>query len=111
MSTRRVLLAAAVVAGLSGCTGSEPDPAPAEAAVPTTATGVGTVVGIDPPNGTVTLQHGPMPEIGWPAMRMAFKASPQIIAAVKNGDRVEFDLKLEGLSSEITAVRRTLEAR
>jgi Cu/Ag efflux protein CusF len=89
---------------LTGCERS--DPAPAEAPAPRTVSGVGTVIGVDPPNGTVTLQHGPIPEIGWPAMRMAFTASPQIVAAARVGDRVAFDLKLAPGGGEITALRK-----
>jgi Cu(I)/Ag(I) efflux system periplasmic protein CusF len=106
VSTRRTLLAAAVAAGLTACTRADPAPAEAEASGPQGATGTGTVIGVDPPNGTITLQHGPMPEIGWPATRMAFKAPPEAIAAAKVGDRVEFDLKAVGPAFEITAVRK-----
>jgi Cu(I)/Ag(I) efflux system protein CusF len=105
MSIRRILLAAAVVAGLPACTRTDPEPAPAEAADAQTASGTGTVVGVDPANGTITLQHGPIAALGWPATRMAFSAPPEAIAAVKPGDRVAFDLKPDGSAYEIVAIR------
>ena len=43
----------------------------------------GTVTAIDKAAGTITLDHGPIPEAKWPAMTMAFKAAPSITDAVK----------------------------
>lgn len=105
MSMRRTLLAAAVTAGLTACTQADPQPA-ADAGARTTATAVGTVVGVDPENGTITLQHGPIIELGWPATRMAFAAPPEAIAQAKLGDRVSVDLKLAGGAARITALRK-----
>lgn len=96
--------ALAMVLALAAC--GRPEPTASEAPAPKTAHGVGTVIGVDPPNGTITLQHGPMPEVGWPAMRMAFKAPPQAIAAAKLGDRVAFDLKFGPGGAEITQIRQ-----
>jgi Cu(I)/Ag(I) efflux system periplasmic protein CusF len=77
--------------------------APAESKV---AKGTGTVTAVDSAAGTVTLDHGPIAEIGWPAMTMAFKASPAVTAQAKVGDRVDFDLKMEGGAGEVTALRK-----
>lgn len=105
MSMRRILLAAALSAGLPACSPGEPEATASQAPEAKTVSAVGTVIGVDPPNGTITLQHGPIAELGWPAMRMAFKAPPEAIAAVQDGDRVAFDLKLAGGQAEIVAVR------
>jgi len=72
----------------------------------TTAKGTGTVTAIDKAAGTITLDHGPIPEANWPAMTMGFKAAPGLTDSVKVGDKVAFDLKLEGGSGEITAIAR-----
>lgn len=69
-----------------------------------TAKGTGTVTAIDKAAGTITLDHGPIAEAGWPAMTMAFKAAPALLDSVKVGDKVAFDLKLEGGSGEVTAI-------
>ena len=37
-----------------------------------TGQGVGVVQAIDPAARTITLKHGPIPTIGWPAMTMTF---------------------------------------
>lgn len=40
---------------------------------------------------SVTLSHGPVPALQWPAMTMTFKlASPQLATGIKTGDRVSF---------------------
>jgi len=70
------------------------------------AKGAGTVTAVDPAAGTITLDHGAIPEVNWPAMTMAFKAAPGVTHSVKAGDKVSFDLKVEGGTGEVTAVRR-----
>lgn len=70
------------------------------------AKGHGTVTAIDKTAGTITLDHGPIPEAKWPAMTMAFKAAPAITDAVKVGDKVDFDLTLTGNAGEVTAVTK-----
>jgi Cu(I)/Ag(I) efflux system protein CusF len=70
------------------------------------AKGTGKVTAIDARAGTVTLQHGPIAEAGWPAMTMAFKATPAIVGQVKIGDKVDFDLVLKDGGGEITSVRK-----
>jgi Cu(I)/Ag(I) efflux system membrane fusion protein len=39
---------------------------------------------------SVTLSHGPVPAIGWPAMTMAFRADPMLLRGLKVGDQVSF---------------------
>jgi len=70
------------------------------------AKGTGTVKAIDKTVGTITLEHGPIAEANWPAMTMAFKASPTLLDSVKVGDKVAFDLKLEGNAGEVTAIAK-----
>lgn len=76
------------------------------ATAPIMAKGHGTVTAIDKTAGTITLDHGPIPEAKWPAMTMAFKAAPAITDAVKTGDKVDFDLTLTGSAGEVTAIRK-----
>lgn len=67
--------------------------------------GTGTVTAIDPGAGKITLNHAPMPEANWPAMTMAFEATPEAIAKVKVGDAVAFDAVVEGSKAEVVAIR------
>ena len=51
----------------------------------------GRVVSVDMSSKNVTIDHKPVPEIGWPSMVMAFKASPKIdLMSVKPGEPVRF---------------------
>jgi Cu(I)/Ag(I) efflux system periplasmic protein CusF len=68
------------------------------------AKGTGTVTAVSADS--VTIDHGPIPEADWPAMTMAFKASPDIAKQVKAGDKVTFDLKLQGGAGEVTAIKK-----
>jgi Cu(I)/Ag(I) efflux system protein CusF len=70
------------------------------------AKGHGTVTAIDKTAGTITLDHGPIPEAKWPAMTMAFKAAPAITDAAKVGDKVDFDVTLVGSAGEVTAIQK-----
>lgn len=77
----------------------------AEAAKTGQATGV--VTGVDDKMGMVTIKHGPIPAVGWPAMTMSFKAMPTtLLKGVKAGDNVAFDVKVQGSSNEITALKK-----
>ena len=68
--------------------------------------GTGTVTAIDAAGGKITLDHGPIPEIGWSAMKMTFKAAPAVTGFASIGDKVEFDVRTTGMNSEITALRK-----
>ena len=70
------------------------------------AKGSGTVTEIDRSAGTVTLDHGPIPEANWPAMTMAFKVKPELLDGVKVGDKVAFELALKDGAGEVTAIKR-----
>ena len=95
---------AAPAAAISGEMGNM---AMAPAAVaPIMAKGRGTVTAIDKAAGTITLDHGPIPEAKWPAMTMTFKAAPAIADAAKVGDKVDFDLTLTGNAGEVTAIHK-----
>ncbi|MEH6696954.1 MAG: copper-binding protein [Hyphomonas sp.] len=55
--------------------------------------GVGNVVAIDLENRKIGLDHGPVPALQWPAMKMAFKVLDSVdLSSVKPGDRVQFTL-------------------
>lgn len=73
----------------------------------TMARGTGTVTAIDKTAGTITLDHGPIAEAGWPAMTMAFKATPaSLLDTVSVGDKVAFELKMMGGAGEVTAIQK-----
>lgn len=64
---------------------------------PTTANGTGTVTDLNAANHKITLDHGPMPAIKWPAMKMEFAVAPSVdLAKLKTGDKVKFTLSGSG---------------
>ena len=72
----------------------------------TTADGAGVVRAVDTKKGTVTIQHGPIAALSWPAMTMAFKASsPSLLRGVTVGESVKFKLMKMAGGVELTAIQ------
>jgi Cu(I)/Ag(I) efflux system protein CusF len=67
------------------------------------AEGVGVVKKIDAAGGAITLQHGPIKALGWPAMTMSFKAAPDLLKGVQTGEKVTFTVKSDG-TPELVAI-------
>ncbi len=56
--------------------------------------GHGKVMEVDIKSGKVTLEHEPIPELGWPAMTMGFSVKDtKSLMQLKVGDTVKFELK------------------
>jgi Cu(I)/Ag(I) efflux system membrane fusion protein len=90
----------AALSGFSqGEQGAKPDvKAPAKpganAAVagPVTHRGAGSVEAVDPAGATVTLTHGPIASLKWPAMSMDFRVKdPALIRTLKPGQKIDFE--------------------
>ena len=60
---------------------------------------------VDPAAGTVTIDHGPIPGVNWPAMTMAFTATPTVLQKAKVGDQVQFDVTVKGPAAQVTDIR------
>lgn len=71
-----------------------------------TASGEGTVKAIDAQAGTITLDHGPVPAMDWPAMTMAFDAAPEVRDQVTVGDSVTFEFETSDAGNRITSVSK-----
>ena len=71
-----------------------------------TASGEGTVTAIDAEAGTITLDHGPVPAMEWPAMTMAFNAAPEVRDQVAVGDSVTFEFEESDAGNRITSVSK-----
>src|SRR3546814_12738494 len=67
-----------------------------------TANGRGTVTAVDAAAGTVTIDHGPIPAVGWPAMAMTFKADKAARQNVTKGDKLTFAFRKTEGGGEIT---------
>ncbi|EWC40614.1 copper-binding protein [Stutzerimonas stutzeri] len=68
------------------------------------ATGV--IRAIDVQQGRVTIAHGPVPALKWPAMVMPFKASRQQLAGLAVGDAVDFRFTDGEMDPRIVVIRR-----
>lgn len=91
-----------VLGSLSGAT---PASAPASAAAPATFTAQGKVEGVDADS--LTISHGAIAELKWPAMTMPFnKPSPTAFSDVKAGDTVHFGFRKKGDEYELVSVHR-----
>jgi Cu(I)/Ag(I) efflux system membrane fusion protein len=72
-------------------------PAPA----PQLATSRGTIIAVNGENRTVTISHGAIPELGWPAMTMTFTvARPALLRGLKKGLKVEFSVETQPRGSD-----------
>ncbi len=68
------------------------------------AKGVGVIKKLDLKAGSITLQHGPIAALNWPAMTMAFKADPALLKSVTVGEKVSFTVKTGG-APEVIAIQ------
>lgn len=68
--------------------------------------GSGKVTAIDRKNAQVTLAHAPIPDLGWPAMTMAFQVKEAAqLDTLKPGDEVNFDLQSDPATDEYEIVK------
>jgi membrane fusion protein, copper/silver efflux system len=71
---------------------------------PTTQThrGQGKVSALNAAAGTIELEHGPIPSLSWPAMKMEFKAKDKsVLQGLKPGQIVEFELLQQGAEEPV----------
>ena len=68
--------------------------------------GSGTVSKVDSEKGTVTIAHGPVESMNWPAMTMTFKVKDKkMLGKVKEGDKVDFSFVQSGKDYTLTQVK------
>ena len=66
----------------------------------------GKVKSVDAAKGTVSIDHGPVASMNWPAMTMAFKTKDKkMLEKVKAGQQIEIDFVQQGKDYIITKVR------
>ncbi len=70
------------------------------------AKGSGTVTAIDEGAGKITIDHGPITDLQWPAMKMGFASKPELLNGVAVGDKIDFDVTVTGNASEVTALTK-----
>jgi Cu(I)/Ag(I) efflux system periplasmic protein CusF len=71
-----------------------------------THTGSGTVTKVDPKKNSVTIAHGPVQTMNWPAMTMTFKVKDKkMLDKVQQGEKVDFSFVQSGKDYTITEVK------
>ena len=68
--------------------------------------GAGTVKKVDPASGKVTIAHGPIPTMKWPAMNMTFTVKDKaLLGKLSQDKKVEFEFVERGSDYLITSVK------
>jgi len=68
--------------------------------------GVGTVTKVDPIGGKVTLAHGPIQSLKWPAMTMTFGVKDKaLLGKLSQDKKVEFESVQQGKDYVVTSVK------
>jgi Cu/Ag efflux protein CusF len=68
--------------------------------------GSGTVTAVDAAAGKITLDHGAIPAVDWPAMKMGFSAKPELLKGVAVGDKVVFDVTVTDNGGVVTRIEK-----
>ena len=71
-----------------------------------TASAEGTVTAVNAGAGTITIDHGPVAVVDWPAMTMAFQADEAMRQQVAVGDQVTFEFRTSEGGGEITSISK-----
>ena len=101
----------AVSIGLSSCGQSAEGPTveasgPAAPNEAKSGKAAGTVTVVDATAGTITLDHGAIPALGWPPMKMGFSAKPDLLVGISVGDKVDFDVTVTGSGGQINSIQK-----
>ena len=68
--------------------------------------GAGTVTAVDNAMGKVTIAHGPVATLKWPAMTMAFGVKDKaLLEKLPTGKKVEFEFTQQGSDYTITSAK------
>lgn len=110
----------ALVTSLAACKKESETPKPAESAaknfsnmssMPMAAAmkhgmAAGRVTAIDAAKGTITLDHGAMSGLNWPAMTMGFTAKPELLSGINVGDKVDFEIDWDGKAGTVSKISK-----
>ncbi|MNR57065.1 Cation efflux system protein CusF precursor [compost metagenome] len=54
----------------------------------------------------MTIAHGAVPAVQWPAMTMAFSATTDQLAGLNAGDQVAFEFRSEGAKATVVSIKK-----
>lgn len=105
------ILAAAAMLALEACGGAEQAPEQPTTANPSQPaqqqqvhSGTGTVTAVA--DDQVTIKHGSIESVGWPAMTMTFAAPGDVAAGIQPGADVQFSFRDDGGTSVLTSIQK-----
>ena len=103
----KILTLVFVLGLMAGCSSPNDQPA-SQSATPsaTVASATGVVQAVDVEAKTVTIAHGPVAALEWPAMTMTFQAPNVDLTTVEQGDDVSFEITSSGPDTLITSIER-----
>ena len=110
MKATALMLTIAVLAGCARPSGppaaaQAPEAEPASPAKTMTASATGTVESVDVVGKKITIAHGPIQALNWPAMTMTFDAPDVDLNSVKPGQAIDFDLAVSGMKGQVTKIQ------
>jgi Cu(I)/Ag(I) efflux system periplasmic protein CusF len=103
----RILLAAGAGLALAACGQQQKSETQANApAVKASQTysGAGAITAIA--GDQVSIEHGPIAGIGWPAMTMTFTAPADVAQGARVGEQVDFSFRKNGSAYQLTSLRK-----
>ena len=101
------VVASAIALAVSGCGQTTNSGNDSHASTPDAAqiySGAGKVTAVA--GNQVTIAHGPIEGIGWPAMTMTFSSPADVVTAVKPGDEVAFSFRQQGSAYQLTSLQK-----
>ena len=102
-----IITAAVAALALAGCGQQQKSQAQTNAPATEanqTYSGAGKVTAIA--GDQVSIAHGPIQGIGWPAMTMTFTAPASMTNGVKAGDEASFSFRQEGSAYKLTSLQK-----
>lgn len=100
-----------MLAAVSACSKSGPSTNETQTPAPTQAgqqeqvySGTGTISNIS--GDQVSIAHGPIAGVGWPAMTMTFTMPPNLATGAEVGAKVDFSFRKDGSAYVLTSLRK-----
>ncbi|WP_421683744.1 copper-binding protein [Stutzerimonas urumqiensis] len=66
----------------------------------------GVITALDAGAGTLTLGHGPVPSLKWPALTQTFAIEPALLHGFRAGDEVAVQLRADGEGAQVMSIER-----
>jgi len=99
------LISTALTLPVSGALAQMSDSKMSDTKKTKTADATGTITALNAANHKITFDHGPIPAIDWPAMKMEFAVAPSVdLAKLKTGDKVKFTLSGSGNTYTVQSI-------